>query len=67
MVSFQDVTELRRSAQALRESEERFAAAIDGSGDGLWDWNIPAGKVFYSNNWKAMIGYSPEELSRWRS
>ena len=63
VVSFQDVTELRRSAQALKESEERFAAAIDGSGDGLWDWNIPAGKVFYSNNWKAMIGYSPEELT----
>ncbi len=63
VVSFQDVTELRRSAQALKESEERFAAAIDGSGDGLWDWDIPAGKVFYSNNWKAMIGYSPEELT----
>jgi len=71
VVSFQDVTELRRSAQALKESEERFAAAIDGSGDGLWDWNIPAGTVFYSSNWKAMLGYSSDEigsaLSEWES
>lgn len=62
VVSFQDVSESLHNAQALKLSEERFAFAIEGSGDGLWDWNIPAHTVFYSKTWKQMIGYLPQEL-----
>jgi len=63
VVSFQDVTELQRSAQALRESEARFAAAVEGTGDGLWDWDVAQGRVYFSNTWKAMLGHAPEEVS----
>ena len=71
VVSFQDVTELHRSAQALRESEARFAAAVEGTGDGLWDWDVSLGRVYFSNTWKAMLGHAPGEitdsLAEWES
>lgn len=47
---------------ALDVSEERWRFALEGSGDGLWDWNISTGEVFYSRQWKAMLGYEDHEL-----
>lgn len=54
--------------EALRESEERYALAMHGAQDGLWDWNLKSDKVFYSARWKTMlgcdeceVGASPEE------
>lgn len=47
----------------MTESENRWRFAIEGSGDGLWDWNIPAAKTFFSARWKTMLGYSESEIS----
>lgn len=51
------------SEVALRKSEERYARAVAGSNDGIWDWDITANTVFYSSRWKAMLGYSDREIS----
>lgn len=53
----------RTTATALRESEERYALAARGANDGLWDWDVKSGRVFYSERWKSMLGYGPEELT----
>jgi len=57
--------------KALQISEERWHFAIDGSGDGIWDWNPLTDEVFYSNRWKEMLGYNSDEISNtaevWRS
>ena len=67
----EDITARRQAETALRESEFRWKFALEGAGDGLWDWDIPAGTVLYSPQWKAMLGYAEEEigpgLAEWRT
>jgi diguanylate cyclase (GGDEF)-like protein/PAS domain S-box-containing protein len=59
---FSDVTERYRVELALVASEERWKFAIEGAGDGLWDWNIQTGKAYYSPRYKTMLGFSEEEI-----
>ena len=47
----------------LRESESRWKFALEGAGDGVWDYDVPRGTVFYSKRWKEMLGYAEHELA----
>jgi diguanylate cyclase (GGDEF)-like protein/PAS domain S-box-containing protein len=57
-----DVAERRRMQEALRASEERYALAVQGANDGIWDWDLRRNEVHYSARWKAMLGYGEEEI-----
>ncbi|NPU84070.1 MAG: PAS domain S-box protein [Syntrophaceae bacterium] len=57
-----DFSEIRRSQRLLQESEERWQFALEGAGDGLWDWNVQTNRVLYSRQWKAMLGYGEDEI-----
>lgn len=57
-----DITESRQSEAALKDSEFRWKFAIEGSGDGVWDWNIQTDEVHYSKRWKEMLGYGDEDI-----
>jgi diguanylate cyclase (GGDEF)-like protein/PAS domain S-box-containing protein len=51
------IDELQRTAQRLKASEERYALAIRGANDGLWDWDIIGDRAHYSPRFCEMIGY----------
>jgi diguanylate cyclase (GGDEF)-like protein/PAS domain S-box-containing protein len=59
----QEITERQRVEVALRESEERYSLAVRAANDGLWDWNLKEGQIYYSPRWKQMLGYADEEIT----
>lgn len=53
----------RREAEVARnQSEERLALALRGSEDGLWDWDLREKTIYYSEQWKAMLGMADTAL-----
>ncbi|MBN2866120.1 MAG: diguanylate cyclase [Thiotrichales bacterium] len=48
--------------QALHSRNHRISFALNEASDGLWEWEIDTGKVFFSPQLKKMLGYGPDEM-----
>ncbi len=57
-----EIADRKRAEEALRISEERFALAVRGSNDGLWDWDILNDSLYWSPRLKELLGYAEDEL-----
>lgn len=57
-----DITNLKTYEEALRRSEERWQFALEGAGDGVWDWDAKTGEVYFSPRWKTILGYGEDEI-----
>jgi len=62
VIAYVDMTERRQGEAALRASEQRWRFALEGASDGVWDWDLPSSRVFFSKGWKAMLGYGDAEI-----
>lgn len=60
--STRDIKTRLLAEKALRQSEERYSLALDAAQEGIWDWELTDDKVFFSNQWKAQLGYRQDEL-----
>jgi len=49
-------------SKRLTLSEQRWQFALEGSGDGLMDWDLQTNQVLFSKRWKAMLGYEEHEI-----
>ncbi len=56
------MSECGKAKVSLRESEERFRLAMEATTDGLFDWNMQTGEVFFNARYYTMLGYEPDEL-----
>ena len=56
----------RRPSAELTATEDRWKFACDASGDGVWDWGVLAGTVFFSARWKARLGFAEGDEERRR-
>lgn len=75
----QQVTDLQTKLQQLeainpqyfQEMKERWELVLQGTNDGIWDWNLVTNELILSPRWKEMLGYSSEELpshfNTWKS
>ncbi len=52
----------KRIAKDLAESEERWRYALEGAGDGVWDWDMKTNQVNFSRRWKEILGYQEDEV-----
>ncbi|MEM9157472.1 MAG: PAS domain-containing protein [Verrucomicrobiota bacterium] len=57
-----DISARKRAESDLLASEFRWKFAIEGSGDGLWDWDLASDSVYFSKRWKESLGYSDSEV-----
>ena len=64
-----DISEEKELRNLMAETEKmalanefRWKFAVEGAGEGLWDWNIENNEVFYSKKWKSMLGFADDEI-----
>ncbi len=71
VVILQDITERKQTERELQESEERWQLALQGAGDGIFDWSLITNKAFLSLPWKQTLGYEEHDVENsfegWRS
>ena len=46
----------------LRTAQDRYALAVKGANDGIWDWDLLKQEVYFGPRWKAILGYGDEEI-----
>ncbi|MBT0652911.1 PAS domain-containing protein [Geomobilimonas luticola] len=58
-----EIAERKQAESELLKSQERNALVAIGANDGIWDWDIASGQVYFSARWKGMFGYEEYEIS----
>lgn len=59
-VALHSYRRLEVSKQALQEAEFRLKFALEAAGEGVWDWNVASNAVYFSSDWKQMLGFADD-------
>ena len=66
-----DITAEKQTLEALRMAEERWQLAVEGTNDGVWDWNIQTGVTYHDHRWSQMLSYEtgeiPDNIESWNA
>jgi len=57
-----DISDRKKNEEALKASQELWRFALEGAGDGVWEYNFQTKKAFFSKQYKRMLGYQEEEF-----
>ncbi|MFP4355929.1 MAG: PAS domain S-box protein [Phycisphaerae bacterium] len=71
LTTARDITRYVNMESACRRDRQRMDLALEAANEGLWDWNVRTGQVYFSPRWYTMLGYEPYSLEpgyeTWRS
>jgi len=62
VITLRDISAQRTAEAALAQAEARWKLALDGAGDGVWDYDEDTGVAFFSPTWKRMLGHDEHEV-----
>ncbi len=63
VAQIRDITEQQRQQKLLQDERDRFSLAVEGSQDGIWDWNLKTGDIFFSTRYKEILGFSEQTFN----
>jgi len=58
----ENVRKNNKNLKELKSSNERLDLALDFSNEGVWDWNLKTNEIYFSPNWKKLLGYENHEI-----
>lgn len=61
--SVSDITDRKRTEEALSDQQWRLASIIEGTQAGTWEWNTQTGETVFNDRWAQILGYTLDELS----
>lgn len=71
LVMVRDITSRKKIELELQAAKLQLELVIQASSEGFWDWNLVTNQIYFSSEWKAMLGYADHELENslqmWKS
>ncbi|MDD2685452.1 MAG: response regulator [Gallionella sp.] len=61
VVAFQDISDRKKNELLIHLTQERLNLALDGSNLALWDWDLAADRIYFSDKWSEMLGGAKED------
>ncbi|MFO7745474.1 MAG: PAS domain S-box protein [Psychroflexus sp.] len=60
--SFQDITEVKKTKEKLKQERERLNNIINAANLGTWEWNVQTGEAVFNSRFVEMLGYTTKEI-----
>lgn len=57
-----DISERKRAEETLRSNEERWQFALEGAGDGAWDWDVSSNRIRFSPRSSQVLGFARHDM-----